>query len=59
MGTTGITWDSHENGSDNDYVMRMGLGGKKYGNVNRAMGMEMIFHCSFSTYHYEILFSNT
>ena len=61
IGTIGIPWDSHGNGSDNDYITGMGMVvGIKVWNGNRAMGMEMNFNCSFSTYHnYEILFSNT
>jgi len=38
MGTIGIPWvpwDSHENGSDNDYVVGMGVG------VGINMGMEI------------------
>ena len=49
-------WDSRVNGSDNDYVIGMGI---KVWDRNRAMGMGMNFHCSFSTYHNEILFSST
>jgi len=26
IGTIGIPWDSHGNGSDNDYIMGMGMG---------------------------------
>ena len=40
-----ISWDSHGNVTDNDCVMGTGV------DRTRAMGMEMNFHYSFSTYY--------
>jgi len=56
MGTIGssgwVPWNSHGNGSDNDYIVGMEIKvGIKVWNKNRAMGMGMNFYCSFSTYH--------
>jgi len=56
IGTIGIpwvTWDSHGNGSDNDNITAMGVGIKVW-NGNRATGMGMNSHCSFSQCHMRI-----
>jgi len=59
MGTIGIPWDSHGNGSDSDYIIgiRMGVGIKVWEwEYWRGNGNE--FPLQLFNVSYEILFSN-
>jgi len=61
-GTFGIPWDSHGNGSDNDYrpTMGMGLGvGIKVWEWEYSYGDGNEFPLQLFVESYEILFSNT